>query len=179
MAKLNWNTGYGEVHEITVGGQTLHVKERIPFAERSGLAGEYVNRVVRLENNGFASASPWRDTIWDILVLKYYTDAEIGDGDDWGTMGDWMEATGCIEAVSDICGKQMANIRFAAERLLETTMDSWRHDHSFEAALANATSDETLQMIAQMQPVQDEILRALKPEKKNTVTQFPGFAKKK
>ena len=182
MAKVNWNLDYDEMEAVCVGDATFNVRKRIPYEEKVDMIGEYVNVAMITEDDGYAGENPYGFMFWFYLTLKYYTDVELSKADNIGWIYDWAIDTGAYEIIRSVCGKDLDETGTFSDNMMSALKKQWKQSHSLTASLAQMNGEKALEAIAEMRPMNEELIdllhmREQAQESQNMVV-LSEFAKK-
>ena len=182
MAKINWNLDYNETAPIEIEGVTIQVKKRIPYEKKVEFASAYADACTIIKDNGVAFLNPFDELTLIQLTLDYYTDVELDEGDNLGSIYDFDIKTGMFDKIKDAVGEDLDRTIGMAECVSWRIIDDWKQQHSIQAAISDFLNDDKLEQIAQSPELNEEMidfLHAQKAKEEGKIVPMLEFAKKK
>ena len=161
MVKVNWNLDYDETETAHVNDVEFHVKKRIPYEKKMELAELYAEAVAMIEDDGSANWNPYHEIYWVYLLIRYYTDIELTEGDNIGWIYDYAVEYDLEHAIDEVAEKDIRASRMFAHEMVEMVLTGWEQSHSLQGTLNRLTSDEEMQKLAHAAPMNQELVGLL------------------
>lgn len=181
MVMVDWNIDYNESEEIHVNDICFRVKYQISFEDKIEFASEYLSSTLITDDNGFAFSSYYDEPVMFYLILKYYTDIDLDNGFSVGSIYDYAIKYSMIDSIKAMCGKDLQATERMCNKMINTAIDSWKHDHSIGSLLSKATDEKLLKEISESKVMTDEMIKMINGRKKateeNNTPEFAEFAK--
>lgn len=126
---------YEIAEEVSVGGETLHVKHRIPLEQKMQFASELAQMItVEDEEAGILTHSSLEDVCELYLIVKYYTDVDLDDVS-VEQLYDWIIGHDAYVQIKDIVWHDLSYVQSMACTLFDNASLAYEKEHSLTHAI--------------------------------------------
>lgn len=126
---------YEMAEDVTIGGEVIRVKPRIPLDQKMQLASELVQMIAAEdEEAGIVTRSSLENVCELYLIIKYYTDVDL---EDVGVeqVYDWIIGYDAYGRIKDIVMGDYWEVTYMVDQMFDGVKETYQAQHSLAHAV--------------------------------------------